>query len=556
MNSLYDNEEEFMVNESLMKVKRDERETAFAEWKPGRGLPEPGLERSVSSNKVCSKFNVQRSTTFNAQIQLDHTPIQFSPIHSPESVPKMSIESQVPVLVDDILLKILTHCDICSALRASQVSWHLYGLVFSREIWLALISDLLRRSFIDLPPHKDLKTLTTQSLIDLVKHIVLGPRTWKTTTTSPSEPSPMHQIILKPSPGSQITWENKPQLLSGSEFLLFQKDATLECWSTMSLQKIWEYAAKYDLYTVTSFTAEMTDDRRGIVMLIGLHVMTDETLVWKNIVELVHLDLETVVSNTLLEERVPDTQLHTGLSHFKVLGDYAVASSKSAQWITVFKCSTLLKRTFRTRRNLQVSPMSQHQNTPILRLLPYDLDLIPGHLVMVSNSIEDPLRVFFLQIWSLETLVETSCNDLSIDTIAPSLTVQINLPTPSPNLKLHVSSHLSPLRTDSSIIWMLISSPNFALVHKYHVSHMRSEPLAIQRVKSWIRTGSFDFLRYLSTISYAGYVSLDRLYNVSTPDVVSTAIECLYGGHHTFMSAYGGVLAYPEHENIIVDYYE
>ncbi|KAF8056948.1 hypothetical protein FPV67DRAFT_632665 [Lyophyllum atratum] len=169
--------------------------------------------------------------------------------------PKDSMPAEnlrVPALVEDILLKILCSCDIATVLTCSLASRTLYSLSTSKHVWLALLSDLHRRGFIDLLPKQRLEDLSTHELLSLAKRTVrAGPKTWSMLDGRPAVVA--REIILKPNiriGDGILTWENEPQLLPGGKFILFQHLGNFECRSTADDRLIWEYKPSWRLANV------------------------------------------------------------------------------------------------------------------------------------------------------------------------------------------------------------------------------------------------------------------------------------------------------------------
>ncbi|RDB14611.1 hypothetical protein Hypma_016559 [Hypsizygus marmoreus] len=170
---------------------------------------------------------------------------------------------------DDLDL-LCNFCDICSVLAASEANRQLHNLVFSKQVWIALIGDLHRRLFLDLPCGAHLDDYSTDGLINLVKHIVHGPSSWTASTT----PAPIiaHQVILTPDvdhgPGI-LNWENQAQLFPGGAFVFYENWGKLECWAVESKTLVWTYRPKMRRW-VNAFALEPTDGGRGALIMIGI----------------------------------------------------------------------------------------------------------------------------------------------------------------------------------------------------------------------------------------------------------------------------------------------
>ncbi|RDB16095.1 hypothetical protein Hypma_003393 [Hypsizygus marmoreus] len=454
-----------------------------------------------------------------------------------------------PMLIDDVVLKVLTFCDIYTVLTASQASKCLHALAFSKSTWLALLSDLHQRSIIDLPPDERLDTYTITGLIGLVKHIVQGPQSWSPTSAAHNpDPAIRHQIILKPEiqHGPDIlSWENEPQLLPGGRFVMFQNSGKLECWSVAFCELIWTYQSDMERYRVDTFTTETVDEGRRAVILIGIRAYGGGTEPTKNLIEVVNLDLLTRTSTSLLRERAPDTRHDNPFCRFHVQGDYAVVCMHHTEWILIIRLSTNTKRTFNISN------------------IYCDMDLIPGYLILSTlRTMSESSSMLDIRLWPIETLLEAQDGAL-IDSIAPLATEPIELNVPNASVTFRLSAHLSPLRTNQSTLWVLVSSlsPLLALVRKYHVSHYAGQRPTIRCVKAWERTDAVIYVPCdTSRISYAGYAETfwarkNYIYSLGRPNVESTVVRLLGRGDHMHMSAYSGALTYATHESVVVNFY-
>ncbi|KAJ7154323.1 hypothetical protein C8R43DRAFT_1126402 [Mycena crocata] len=87
-------------------------------------------------------------------------------------------------LNEDILQRILVLCDVQSVLRIGQANKLLHKFTSTREVWLALIQDLLFRGLIDVLPEEIHREATPTELAEEVKRAVLGPQSWLPTSAS------------------------------------------------------------------------------------------------------------------------------------------------------------------------------------------------------------------------------------------------------------------------------------------------------------------------------------------------------------------------------------
>ncbi|KAF8062437.1 hypothetical protein FPV67DRAFT_271095 [Lyophyllum atratum] len=452
----------------------------------------------------------------------------------------MSTENlRTPVLVEDILLKILCSCDIATVLTCSLANRTLHSLSTSKHVWLALLSDLYRRGFIDLFPERRLEDLSTHELLELAKRTVHGPNTWLTPDESP--PVVAREIILKPNirngPGN-LTWYNEPQLLPGGQFILFQHEGALECRSTADDRLIWEYKSSWSRADVVRYSADMVDDGESVVIL--LEIRTYEAI-RKNYLEVVKLDLQTGLSTSLLTKTCPDTGHDNPYRRLKLRGDFAIVSILYHPGLITLQISTSAWSI------LEVSPNF------------FEIALVPEHIVVLRQGVAPSSSTLELKIWRGDALVGYEAEFASsIDIIDPVTSIGIGNAISQPKFRLE--SHISPLSDDTSTIWAVVSSssPPSSLIHKYHVSHPRAQALSTAHISSWGLPDSVQFRAQDGfSITFAGFVDL---FEERTDKIMS-----LRGGSKTVnhpegerphLSGYSGAMTYATWEEVVVNYYE
>ncbi|KAF8056949.1 hypothetical protein FPV67DRAFT_1529541 [Lyophyllum atratum] len=425
---------------------------------------------------------------------------------------------RVPALVEDIMLKILCSCDVATVLTCSLASRTLYSLSTSKHVWLALLSDLHRRGFIDLFPEQRLEDLSTHELLKLAK-----PRA----------------IILKPDirtgPGI-LTWNDEPQLLPGGQYIVFQHRRDLECRSTADDRLIWQYKPSWRSADVLRYSADMVDNGQSVVILLGIR--TYETA-RKNYLEVVKLNLHTGLSTSLLTKAVPDTDHDNPYRRLKLRGDFAIVSMLYHPGLITLQISTSVWSILEVSRNF------------------FEIALVPEHIVVLRHGTKP--STLDLSIWRGDALVGYEPESASfIDMIDPVASVVIDTSNFQPVVRLE--SHLSPLSDDSSTIWAVVSTsiPSQSLIHKYRVSHPRAQALSIAHISSWGLPASMQFrARDGFNITFAGFVDLfeertDKIMSlrgrnktVSHPD-----------GERPHLSTYSGAVTYATPEKVVVNYYE
>jgi len=190
---------------------------------------------------------------------------------------------------------------------------------------------------------------------------------------------------------------------------------------------------------------------------------------------------------------------------------------------------------------------------------PVDIAIVSQHIIILKAGREPSLKIW--RTWDL--LERDTDRGTEYVTVEPQPVVTVTFPDHDGlSASVHLGSHLSPLRHDSSTIWAVISAfsstSDSRSVYKYRVSHGRPEPLSItparppvQIEQSHIPHGAYN-IAY--NISFPGFMNLvDR---VLSPQGGMKAAELPASGHFVHMSAYSGALTYATWESILINYYK
>ncbi|KAK7060026.1 hypothetical protein R3P38DRAFT_2495846, partial [Favolaschia claudopus] len=89
-------------------------------------------------------------------------------------------------LGEDIVLLILTSCDVSTVLIMGEVNRVLRVWSLRKQLWISLVEELVSRNLVDTPHRKSLVDHSVPDLIALVKRTVLGPATWLESESGPS----------------------------------------------------------------------------------------------------------------------------------------------------------------------------------------------------------------------------------------------------------------------------------------------------------------------------------------------------------------------------------
>lgn len=122
----------------------------------------------------------------------------------------------------------------------AQVNRILHEISSTKQVWLAIVRDLSARRLVDTSP-ADINTLPKDALVDEVRGVVDGPRTWSAKTTTP--PKLLRQIIL---PLDRSLNGSNTELLPGGVYVLcyFEDSGTesVECLEVRTARRAWAWS--------------------------------------------------------------------------------------------------------------------------------------------------------------------------------------------------------------------------------------------------------------------------------------------------------------------------
>ncbi|KAF7326172.1 hypothetical protein MKEN_00469300 [Mycena kentingensis (nom. inval.)] len=191
---------------------------------------------------------------------------------------------------------------------------HLHGLAFQKIVWIALCARLQQANFLDTTSTPPLADLSTDQLIDLVKALVQGPRSW---AARPNGPVPIVQRSIQLPVNVDLTalhlyWGNEAELLPSGTHLLFNNLGTLELWDMNQIRRVWTNVLVVALAEVVHFASEQVGQQ-------GCPFMEDRV----NYVEIIDLNLRTLAANTLLVSRLSQGGVDNPFEQGAVCGDFA-----------------------------------------------------------------------------------------------------------------------------------------------------------------------------------------------------------------------------------------
>ncbi|GLB36994.1 putative osmC-like protein [Lyophyllum shimeji] len=469
--------------------------------------------------------------------------------------------------VDDDLLKaghefcpyslvhrILCICDIPAVLSASQTCKYLYSLAMSRTTWLALMTKMQRRILLDVQEGAPLESLPTTSLIELAKRALRGPRSWAS--------SPPQSLVINRRHVLQLTSPGKPvfKLLPGGKYLMRKQSTSLECWSIQENRRIWQYnpSDASRPFKILRFAEDVLKGGDAVLLMICLNFSGDSTLV----VEFVRLDLLAETSEFLGSILGPRREFPYVCFHPRICGDIAAVALRFAAEVLVIN--------WRTGCYIEI-PMTTRC---------YDLDLIPGHLIIIESNKDDAASV--LSIYNSACLApfwrsEPLSQQVTPHTIAPIVRKNITLPHARTPLQTLLAAHAHPLYDDAYVVWVFETSaiPNFpgraggtSIAVRYRLVLDRSTDTLQLQDTAWEELlQGFHDLGWCG-VSFSGHVMASKSAHLRTAITMLQLSELSRYGNETdnpkpfpnaqHMSAYSGALTYfnPDDNTAVVEYYD
>lgn len=156
-----------------------------------------------------------------------------------------------------------------SADRPAQVNRSYRNVALTKQLWIVLLRDLEWRGLLDRPLERNLQTFNTSELIDEVKRVVVGPKTWAVTSADP--PTLSRQVLVpfehpENPRGSDI-------ILPGGRYFAMGGDHTqnLGIWEVATGQCVWNGPSN-----VGSPAFQMIEGGNGVYVIftasVGLYV--------------------------------------------------------------------------------------------------------------------------------------------------------------------------------------------------------------------------------------------------------------------------------------------
>ncbi|KAJ7106327.1 hypothetical protein C8R44DRAFT_806025 [Mycena epipterygia] len=285
-------------------------------------------------------------------------------------------------LPEDVLLLTFSLCDIYAVISTSQINKYLHRIALDRTVWVALVEDLRLRGFIDRLSAADIRASSAEKLIGLVKTMVTGRDSWPvekkrapprslaklpawllrrtmSRISRPSRPKAVLQItervVVQPAVAHASTfpfWPHSILVLRGGKHILFQDRIfdRVHCWAVGTDAWLWSHQARTPAFTVSSVGVEVVNDGKNATVVVCFR---NQSI---NVVDIVDLDLETGISQTLMTFRLVEACPYSG----SVCGDIVVLRSSGRQYLLVNwrmkLCCTVVTRAMNSTLLLKLIP--------------------------------------------------------------------------------------------------------------------------------------------------------------------------------------------------------
>ncbi|KAJ7796081.1 hypothetical protein B0H14DRAFT_2916693 [Mycena olivaceomarginata] len=171
-------------------------------------------------------------------------------------------------LTEDVLLRILALCDINSVISMSLVNRYVRTVARVKQLWVSLVENLIQLSLLELPPGFVATNHSAAELIDHVKRVVQGPRSWRPTTKF------VLPVNVRKSQGYQ--GDSKVKLVNGGRFVVVSHRAGVEIWDVETKRQLWSRPVFAHTFSVdprdsgTTITLAMTLSDRFTLQVVQI----------------------------------------------------------------------------------------------------------------------------------------------------------------------------------------------------------------------------------------------------------------------------------------------
>ncbi|KAJ6449203.1 hypothetical protein C8R45DRAFT_1224489 [Mycena sanguinolenta] len=433
-------------------------------------------------------------------------------------------------LAPDVIFSIFAHCDISSAISASQTCRYHHDLAFDKSVWLALLDNLRRRSILDRT--SNLETLSVAEVIGIVRQLITGPQTWSPGILDYDPVAEVSKTItLHPQGGPEDPAFASVKLLPSASYVLFQNRDIVECWDAARDRLVWRHKSCLEHNVVIRFAAEEMDIDSVIVML----------CLWTRgpmyFIEIVSVDLRTGTSNLLLIARAPKSGAMFPFCQPVICGALAAVRLDSGYMIFDW-------------REKSYFIMRGHNSDS-------QFALISRHIVVLNSSVDRESQIHLISNDTIGTFLSP--------TIGLNDTAEFSAVSVQEMPKLHsfhvlssqpsfvvtgMQIHASPIREADYRVWIWGANHNL-------VSYQLSIPV---NRRPHLRRRSQVVLDGMQTVSYSGHVlsyeSSRRGWRIISvgPSVANPRIQLF---HDPDLATYSGAVTSPTIDStILIQYYK
>ncbi|KAJ7107374.1 hypothetical protein C8R44DRAFT_885390 [Mycena epipterygia] len=454
---------------------------------------------------------------------------------------------------------------------------YLRRIALDRIVWVALVEDLWLRGFVDRLSAADIRASSAERLIGLVKKMLTGPESWPTdkrrSTSRPwakfttrllrrmmswipgssRQPGPpvkttlqvAERVSIHPQFPNHLSplyrlWNHPTVLLPGAKYFLFCGTNQVHYWAVDTDVWLWSHETSAPAATVHTFNAEVVNDGKNATVVVCF-----KTHFLENVVNVVDLDLETGISQTLLTVHIDEARFYLIPS---ICGNIIALSIGSEYFLINWRTHSYCKLSSRLGSGLSLS-------------------LIPGYMVLltfITSACEEPtagIRICAVAMLSLHwrrTEDSDAIQPTSVDTLPVLLLRPFPLP-PDSKYSPTMTLHESPLQPDLYRLWVYSrwsEESSDAVRRSYHLVldrtgialHQRTEEAAELRWHSewWVWYSGHRLLTYLRGGN-----------RISPPGLEPKRSVALSATHRYLldMSPYGGALMYASNSTLVIDYY-
>ncbi|KAJ7126001.1 hypothetical protein C8R44DRAFT_979915 [Mycena epipterygia] len=490
-------------------------------------------------------------------------------------------------LPEDVIEYALCLSDISSVLSISQTNNYLHDLAFTPTIWRFLVEDLRKRNFVDRLSAADIRKMSTQTLVAVVRRLVVGPEAWSPPRIQSLQPTPFSKILAKfAKPQRQCAPPTQPsahiilhpsispglpdplwldcKVLPGGRYLLFRpvnESQTLGCWRTAGDSLLSTYSSRIPSSYMVDFAAEALEggERANIVIRLGNSLNF-------GYVEVISWDFVTGMTELLSVTQYTDRQLDPQTLPNICGGLVLVRTCRNSAWSQYFY--EIID--WRAQQYCKILPPSSTESK-------FAMELVPGYFISTATSSSNKTQE--IRICSIAALPNSWTPVGEHNTADPVLvsnvphvvltTIKLN---GTPVRAGIIAVHRSPLQRGTYRVWLYFSyyeprlfanSPDRALLCRFRLSL----PETGDRQFTWRQqscTPTEPALRFRG-ISYSGHTpkahwSTGLFHRILPPDIPPAPIivgtpermEASWGN----VAPYSGALTYFTDHSLVLCYFE